>query len=344
MRIDTSKLKKIVSVLNPCIAKENTVPILQCFHFQNTYATAYNLEVGCIYNHGIISENEFDYCIPFGKFKAFVANNTNEFIDFEVSNDILAIRSGRSYAKIPLENPEDFPQFDRFLEQKNPDNLFNINQDFINGLKLCNNFVSLKISNFALHGVFINGKKIYATDMMRIAEYTHEFDYDINLIIPFELIKVISDCDKLCLLDNQIAFLGENIIYFSGLIEGDYPNCVKVLGENTKDLKKLIKLPKDDLRKGLKKLGNFSEEMQGNATCEIQFGKEITIKYEGQIAKIEEIFSFGSALPEKSINLNPYLLDRILVDCDSFAFTDRVLYGISKDKKFRCILSLKAKN
>jgi hypothetical protein len=101
------------------------------------------------------------------------------------------------------------------------------------------------------------------------------------------------------------------------------------------------------LKVALKKVGDFSEEVENISECEVSFGDTIHIKYEGKVAEIEEFFDFGSKLPKVTYMINPFIFSKVLDCCDKFALDSKgerdILMGVSSDNKFHAMIALSQK-
>lgn len=339
MQIETSMLSGLLSNLDPAVLKSDEIPILKTILISKESLVAYNMSVGCF-----ISTDSFPFenpiCISFTKLKAFVIGAPADQIDIQIENDVLILKSGKSTAKLPIELADDFPNFQDLIKKVTTENL-STNDDLVEGLKACLPFTAKTGSRQSLQGVCILKNKIQATDSIRIGQYLLENEVsDVPKVLPAELCKAVKGADFLYFDNERVAILKDNVIYFSGLIVGDFPDVEKYLPE----VKKYIKLPKEEMRKALKKVGDFSEDGLQNAKCKLSFENGIEIRYEGNVAQVKEFFDFGGKLPAETFILNPYHFEKMLQYCDRFAFVKKeafdLLYGISDNNKFKCLLSL----
>jgi len=336
MKINTVKMKKLLAHLEPAVLKSDEIPVLKTILVANDYAVAYNTIIGCYVSTSLFGLEPL--CISFMKLKAFINGTSTDEIDFSIDDGILSLIAGKSKARIPVEDACDFPNFDDLVEKASKG--FSVTDDFSNGLKACLPFTARRTSRVVLQGVNISSGKAQSTDGIRIGQYVFDELPECNATIPFELCKALKGSDLLYFDSERVAIKKEDVLYFGGLIIGDFPDVEKYLPT----VKKYVRFPNKEMRIALKKVGDFSEEGLENAQCEISFEDGIEIRYEGNVAQVEEYFDFGGKLPHQKFKLNPYHFEKILSYCDRFAFVEKdtfsLLYAISDNGKFKCLLSL----
>jgi len=340
MNIDKKEFKVILEKLEPAVLKSSEAPILSNILITKESAQSFNSQLGCHVSTEIFSEIPYSICIPFIKTKTFINGAPNEQVKFEIKDSNIELRSGRSSAKIPFQSADDFPDFTELIE-KYILNGFEVTNDLSEGLKICSLFTCKQLNRGTIHGVNLQSNSIKASDGKRIAQYTLEQEYpEVNIVIQADLIKALKGSDYLYFDKDKIVIGKEDTIYFSPLIKGDYPQVEKYFPK----IKSYIKLPIEEMRKALKKVGDFSEEGTELARCSIKFDNGIEIKYEGQTAHVKEFFDFGGKIQSKGFKLNPYHFEKILLYCDKFSFITvndfDILFGGTEDNKFKCIMSL----
>jgi len=338
----TAKLKTLLIDLEPAVLKSDEIPILKTICITNDRILSYNTIIGCCVFTDLFSDWDSAVCVPFMKLKTFINGAPSEDIEFKFDEDILSLKSGNSSAKLPLEPADDFPDFTDLVE-KSKQSSNSITDDFVRGLKACLPFTAKRSSRIVLQGIHVAGNEVISTDGIKIALYQIsecQLEKDLNFTIPFEMGKVLKGSDSIYFDDEKIAIVNGNVIYFSGLLSGDFPDVTKYFPK----VKKFIHFPKDEMKVALKKVGDFSEEGLEDAECELSFEDGIQIKYLGNVAQVEEYFDFGGKLPNQKFKLNPYHFEKILQYCDRFAFVERdsldILYAVSDNGKFKCLLSL----
>ena len=340
MKIETKLFKDIIKELEPAILKSNEIPILTNILLSNEYIQSYNSHIGCHITTDVFSNLTEKICVPFAKVRAFTFGAPTDSIEIEIEQDTMKLKSGRSSATVPIQSGNDFPDFESLIVTI-LENSVDVSNDIYTGLKLCSLFTSKFGNRGVIHGVNLQSRKAQASDGKRIALYTFDEELpQVNMVISTDLIKALTGSQFIYTDKDKIAIGKENIIYFASIIQGDFPEVSKYFPE----VKSYIKLPIEEMRASLKKIGDFSEDGTDAARCKITFDKGIEIKYEGQTAHVQEFFDFGEKVKAKSYKLNPYHFEKLLQVCNVFSFTSvnnfDVLYGGTEDNKFKCIISL----
>jgi len=337
LRFKRKELSDVLDMMKFAVGKEGLVEILQNLCFKNDKLLAYNASVGLIAD---FDTQGLECLIPFERFHVFVKGCTGDELEIELEEDKIHLKSGRSKSVLTTGGSvEDFPDFADVLERE----VNSVSSDIPIGFKLCEPFAARKAIRLELSGLHLVDTFIEATDARRIARYdvgepviSGEVE---SAIIPLDVVKVCSrfkEIEGMYVDSEMVIFKGGNYTVFGGVIEGDYPSVDKYFPKVTK----FIGLPKEELKKGLMTVGDFTGEVIDQSRCEVDFGDVITIKFEDSIAKITEVFNFGQSYPERKVKLNPYHFNLMLDSCDLFSFQEDTLYGESKDGGFRCILAL----
>lgn len=338
MNIKRNKLKELLLSLEPAVKKSDTLQILKTILISNKYAISFDGNLGCYIQTDLFEHLENNICIPFMKLNTFVNGISTEELIFNFKDNLI-IKSGKSIAEIAYEDTNDFPDFSELIDTIF-DNEITVTDELSDGLKNCLAFASKNSKDGLLCGVELKGNKIISSDRQRISIFTIDKTFDKTVIIRPEIIKAIKGSDYIFINESTVAIGKNDVIYFAPLIKGTYPDAEKYLPV----VKKFIKIPVDEIRIALKKVGDFSEEGSLSAKCILNLKDGIEITYEGQTAKIKDFFDFGGTLPKKKFKVNPYHLEKILATCQRFSFVEqndvRMFYGSSDNSKFKCIMAL----
>lgn len=154
--MNRSELVTTLELLKPALAKHDTIPIFQCFTFQEGRVTAYN-DILAVSGP---TECEDDFGVQGNIFLGMLSANTSEEVDLTLGKSELVIKCGKSTSKLPFRGVDEFifeapdgKQFDEELQ---------ITQTVIDGLKLCRETVSTDETQAALHGITIVGDCLYS--------------------------------------------------------------------------------------------------------------------------------------------------------------------------------------
>ncbi|MEQ2527915.1 DNA polymerase III subunit beta [Bacillaceae bacterium CLA-AA-H227] len=180
-------------------------------------------------------------------FSEIVKKLPTDFVEMEVQNQLqVVIRSGKSEFNLNGLDPEEYPR----LPQVEEENAFKIPTDLLKALVRQTVFaVSTSETRPVLTGVnwkVENGELIcIATDSHRLAlrkaKIEIETAHNYNVVIPGkslnELSKILDDNNELVeivITENQVLFKAKHLLFFSRLLEGNYPDTSRLIPAESK--------------------------------------------------------------------------------------------------------------
>lgn len=185
--------------------------------------------------------------LPARFFNDIVRKLPQEIVDIEVHKHFLTIiRSGNAEFSLNGLDAEEYPQ----LPQVKENNIIRIPTDLLKTLIRQTVFaVSTSETRPVLTGVNFqvgnNELTCIATDSHRLAlrkavvESNNEEEY--NIVIPGkslnELSKILADTNdplEIVITENQVLFKTENLLFFSRLLEGNYPDTTRLIPTDSK--------------------------------------------------------------------------------------------------------------
>ncbi len=253
-------LLKAIQDVAKAVATKSTIPILENIKLEltETYLriTGTNMEIGVEYtipkevNHeqNFTLEQTGSICLKAKYFNEIVRKLSHELIHIEVTNNYLTyIQSGHSEFNLHGLDSEEFPKLPKAIE----DTVFSISSDLLKNMIRQTVFaVSIEETRPVLTGVkwgLENGVLTFvATDSHRLAmrEVIVEAEPHLNfqnIIVPgkslIELSKILDENDTLVdvvIANNQIFVKMSNILFYSRLIEGQYPDVSRIIQQNSK--------------------------------------------------------------------------------------------------------------
>jgi len=190
----------------------------------------------------------------------------DDLIELFVENNIATIKQNNSVYKLPTFNSNEFPEFPNIESAKE----IKINSlTFIDGLKKIFPVIDNNNPKYELNGALLNINPetidLVATDTKRLAIISEKNNNSelLELIIPK---KAISEIRKLFLDNFKIYFdninliiISQNILFFTKLINGKFPNYKRIIPENYKTI---ITLNKTNFIKKLKQINVISNEIK----------------------------------------------------------------------------------
>ncbi len=200
------------------------------------------------------------------KFLDIVKILKNDDVLLETINDYLYIKQNNSKFKLPMFNPNEFPEFPN-IENKPK---FNINSiQFVRNIKKIVNVIDTNNPKYELNGALIDIKdsfiNLVATDTRRLAivKIDNKSEENFSLIIPK---KAIGEIQKLFFDDIEIFYdettliaKSENFQFFTKLINGKFPDYERII---PKEKRIRILLNREKMVESIKQILIISEEIK----------------------------------------------------------------------------------
>ena len=266
----------------------------------------------------------------------------DEEIILEREDDNLNIKQNKSKFKLPIFNPDNFPKFPT-IENKSQITLDSIN--LIKGLKHISPAIDNNNPKFELNGALIdiqeNITQLVGTDTRRlaVASIENRSENQLSIIIPkkaiIEIQKLFIDQIEIYYDETNLIIVNSNYLFFTRLINGNYPNYQRIIPKETKYS---ITLPKTEMINSIKMITAISQEIK------IIFNQNSIIfnslAPDNIQAKTELVIS--TPLDNFELNVNSrYLLDFISqVESDEFEIllNEPTLPFVLKEKKFITVI------
>jgi DNA polymerase-3 subunit beta len=187
-------------------------------------------------------------------------------LTLETIHDYLYIKQKNSKFKLPMFNPEEFPEFPSVEDKPK----FNINStELVRAIKKIAPAIDTNNPKFELNGALIDIKEgfinLVATDTKRLAlmHLETQSSETLSLIIPK---KAISEIQKLFFDDIEIFYDGTILIaqsnqfqFFTKLINGKFPDYERII---PKEKRFRLQLAKDKMIDAMKQISIISSEMK----------------------------------------------------------------------------------
>lgn len=265
-------LNKTLSILIRNIATGQQIPILSNILItaknKELTLTATNMEIGIICTLLTEIKKEGATTIPGKMFSEFINLLPAEKIEFKLDNTKLNVKTKSNKASFSTANPADFPSFPQKVKSDYKLQLKNLREAILRMVFSA----STDEGRPVLTGVKLsisNGKiKLLATDGYRLsAEETNttSLKEDLEVILPAKVLSEIIRISKetnaeeigLSILKekNQVCFTLPNILIFTRIIEGEFPNVEKIIPSG---FKTRITLDKDKFSHSVKTISLFA--------------------------------------------------------------------------------------
>ncbi|OEH86475.1 DNA polymerase III subunit beta [Desulfuribacillus stibiiarsenatis] len=269
------------------VASKSTIPILENLKLQvtNDYIriTGTNLEIGVEYTipkeknqvQNFTVEQEGSICLKAKYFNEIIRKLSHDLLEIEVSNQFLiTIKSGQSEFSLHGLDSEEFPKLPTIIE----DRVFSVPSDLLKSMIRQTVFaVANEETRPVLTGVkwsLESGVLTFiATDSHRLAmreavvEADSEYSFQ-NIIVPgkslLELSKILEDSDTLVeivIANNQLLMKMDNILFYSRLIDGQYPDVTRIIQQQAKTT---LDINKREMLDSLERVSLVARENKNN--------------------------------------------------------------------------------
>ena len=187
-------------------------------------------------------------------------------ITLETINDYLYIKQNSSKFKLPMFNPNEFPEFPQ-IEEKSK---FEINStSLVRSIKKISSTIDNNNPKYELNGALIDIKdgflNLVATDTKRLAivKLENQIKDNLSLIIPK---KAINEIQKLFFDDIEIFYdkntliaKSNNFQFFTKLINGNFPDYERII---LKEKNYRLLLNRDKMIEAIKQISIISDEIK----------------------------------------------------------------------------------
>ncbi len=209
-------------------------------------------------------EREGKTCVNSKKITEIVRNLNSATVQFELKDNNLTIRGGRSVFKLPIADPDDFPEF---MEPPEVSEYIG-GEILLNGIDKVEYALAKEEGNIALQGLYISGYEdeihFVGSDGHRLALFHPKGNLSSSLLLSRKSLKVlkqlVSGIENVGISISQDGSLA----YFTSeewqlgvrLLEGEFPNYMGVIPTS---FSMEIKLDKNELKRILKRLSSIAE-------------------------------------------------------------------------------------
>ncbi len=272
--INKTKFELAVNKLVRLTQKQLTLPVLSCVYLLlskegNLILKSTNLDLGMEIEIKVKSIEPGVVAIPGSVLLNTLSNVKDEFINIELINQNIKIKSSNNSFLIKCLPYEDFPS----IPILKSDTVIKLpTGEFLNGLRSVWYSASVSFVKPELSSVYVykNDDYLYfvATDSFRLAEKKIHIKSNIDfstILIPYknvsEIIKIFEDYKgdiEIVFDKNQIAFKNNEIYLVSRLVNGSFPDYKQIIPKNPTTISTVLK---SDLINSLKASNIFSDNL-----------------------------------------------------------------------------------
>ncbi len=325
-KVQKQLIESILINLQPFLEKKDATQITSHIHFdikdQNSTIKATDSEIGLLITTdkiNIVSEGAFT--ANGKKLLDIVRILKDGEIHFVLNENSIEIKQSHSNFKLPIFDPKEYPTFPS--TQNKPKISLNSNL-LIKSFKKVTPAIDTNNPKYELNGALINIQsdktEIVATDTRRLAVAIIEnsSDKELELIIPkkaiLEIQKLFLDEIEILYDDTVLIIQNQNMLFFTRLINGKFPNYNKIIPQHPKYE---FTLPKKEMVDSIKMVTTISSDIKITFTPNMIIFNSLS--NDNIEAKTEiEINTQISENLELSLN-SRYILDFLAqVESDSF--------------------------
>lgn len=309
-------LRKVIS------EKRSTLPILTNFKLRSEenrlYIYGTDLEVYSTYSIPAVVEEEGEICVSSKKLVDISKVLPNAEVLLNKQDNSLKVVSGKTKYSLPVVDPLDFPNFEKFPEDLA---VKVISNDLLKGINRTVYAASKDESRYTLNGVcfsFTDTKlDLVATDGHRLSLYKIDYKGKVEkgkYIVP---LKALSELKKLLpdAVDVDIAVNGSNMFFRSEnwslqtrLLDGIFPDYIMVI---PKDYLIQIIVDRNQLLEGIKRVVVAIEESTKPVKIDLESrALRISSASDGTVAEDELEIDYSGEHFQIGFN-GSYLIDAI---------------------------------
>lgn len=273
--INRESLLNKLNILEKAYNPKCSIPSLTFLKFSNGKMTMSNSYVTIITRVDILKENDnedFKVLIPFKLFKDIITKLNDKDIELNLKENAIEIKANKSNYKLNTTDFNSYPSISiNKLENRliiNPKTLKRIIRNTSISCAADEKRPILTGVNFKLTN---DELKVFATDSFRlsycnlnISNESEKQNNDFNLTIKSSdmnnLLKIIDDdCDLEIRYDNnQIVFAFDDVLYQTRLLDGNYPNCERLISN---DFNYTCKIDREEFKNAIDRISIFSPKV-----------------------------------------------------------------------------------
>lgn len=308
MIVDRSALCKALKSVRPAVSKDEAVPVLTHFLFNEDEITAFDLEIGVSVPFPIGLKG----LVPAARFWNVVSNLSVEQLDLSTDGTTLVLSTKNHKSKFPLKPETEFPAV---VIRTSSDKFQSLPADFHDALEAVSPTVNATKPELA--GIHIDGSNVVSSDGYRVSWY--RLEKPVPLSEKFMLsTRAVAELDRLetligiSLEEGAIRFECESgIQLLCQRPVSNFPDWWRSCLPDDKDLKKFEPFDSAKLGEALKRVGAFSGDKLSNVQSVMAFFDD----------RVEATFADAQSSIKETVQgvSLPFGGRRLHVDADSLA-------------------------
>ena len=344
--IDRKVLLKKLNTVKPAVSAQSYIPVLKHFMFDGKTVTAYN-DVSAI---SVSLEAEFKGCVPADLLIKTLNSLSSDTVIFEIQNESLLVKSGRSKIKLPVLPAEDFPTVSVMQRTLVAIGGFSVSKDMLTGIKLCLLGVGNDTQHPAQMGVTLDPlfsleqAALYSTDSATLSRFTFNTDMDIPgdapVILPTffceQLLSMARVCEdmKIEIYNGALlaVFSDGSTLFTKTIIDLEPMTFAEVFSkycDKSEAFKRLLEIPEKFEASFERAVIIQSDEPQQSTSVTVA-GNRLTLRSVSKAGEIEDVMTFSAV--DSFCDITPAYVKRMLPVTSKVALMPSVMV-LTDDKQ-----------
>lgn len=317
------QLVQTLELLKHALAKDDTIPVFQCFVFDDGTISAYNDTVGII---APVDTNE-TFAVHGKTFLGIVSNSSAEEVSVNLSNQTADFKLGKTEMTLPFIPKEDFI----FEAPTAGTSMFPFTVSSCNAMKLCLDTVSKDETQRALQGITIVKDKMYSCDGDTLTRVQLPNGPKGTIFLPTAFCEaVVNVWDALGMAKGKLGYNDEWCVadFEDWEIWGRIPQIENKI-DFEKEIKKTIKKEIEyqpvpaGLSDALKRAGVIAGAESAKTVIAIAKGK-MALSTQTHMGEVDDVLAIKGH-KEVTATISAEHLARAIVNCDRFEVHDNCI-------------------
>ena len=317
-----TELVNTLELVKPALAKNNMVPIFQCFMFGMGMVEAYDDQVAMCGPCDIESE----FALHGNTLLGLLSNSSTEEVSIDLKGDTATLTMGKAVSKLPYQPKENFIFEAPIVDVRGG---IPFTESLAEALELCLESVSTDTTQTALLGVTVLGNKLYSCNGDSLTRVQIKQGFKERVLLPtafceavlklwrsLEMTKGTLAFDK----DWVFADFGDWNVYGRVLEITSPIDFEELIKRNVKGKIKTCPLPQE-LAGALSRARVLSDPESQKTVVSVCKGKASLVT-ETHMGETSDTISFDKNHPDVVANVNAMHLSRAIKNAETIAFLE----------------------
>lgn len=316
-----SDLVKTLELVKPALAKNNLIPIFQCFCFSDGMVSAYDDTIA------IVGPTECSdaFAVNGSTLLGLLAASSADEVGLKFEDNSAVFKLGKNTSRLPFSPKEDF----LFTEPTGKWDTVKVTISLIEGLKLCLETVSSDTTQAAFMGVTLDKDMLYSSNGDALTRVKLKQAAKNRYLMPTGFCEAIVRLwDSLGMAMGTLNFTAEWCyadfddwrVYGRMLEINDPPNFEEVIKRSVKGKYTALELPKG-LDEALSRARVLADPESQKTVLTVEGGK-LSLLTETHMGEVYDSLALKGH-PDVRANINASHIQAAIKACDRIVFNDR---------------------